>query len=211
VAVITKSALVLRDLDILAALAKGPGATVTLSIPFEDPGEARRIEPFASAPEARFQALEKLSAGGVRTGLSISPVIPGWNDDSIPRLLRRAADHGASFAFYTLLRLPGSTAEVFLSRLHAEFPERSRKVEHHQRAVRGGALNRNEFGKRFEGEGQMAALIEDLFRVHARKNGLNKPEKPKEGGPSARSLRNLPAQSSEIQPNEPVRQLNLFE
>ena len=180
VGLITKSALVLRDLDVLSELARGPGANVILSIPFENPDEARLIEPFASTPDARFRALEKLSAAGIRTGLSISPVIPGWNDSDIPRLLKRAADCGASFAFYTLLRLPGAVEEVFMSRLRKSFPERAGKVEHHQRSVRGGALNQSEFGKRFEGQGRMADLIDDLFRIHVRKNGLNKKDSPKE-------------------------------
>ena len=177
VGVITKSALIVRDIDVLTGLAKGPGANVILSIPFENAEEARLIEPFASSPDARFHALEKLSAAGIRTGISISPIIPGWNDSEMPHLLKRAKDCGASFAFYTLLRLPGAVKDVFMSRLQASFPERAGKVEHHLRSVRGGVLNRSEFGKRFQGEGQMADIIEDLFRIHIRKNGLNRSER----------------------------------
>jgi DNA repair photolyase len=171
--VVTKSALVLRDLDLLGELARGPGAHVVLSIPFGNAEESRKLEPFASVPEARFRALEKLSAAGIRTGLSISPVITGWNDSDIPRLLQKAGDSGASFAFYALLRLPGAVEKVFLSRLRQSFPERAGKVEYHLRETRGGAMDETRFGKRFRGQGKMADLIDDLFRIHARKNGLN--------------------------------------
>jgi len=227
VGLITKSALVLRDLEVLRALAEGPGASVVLSIPFLDAEEARKIEPFAASPDARFLALEKLSAAGIRTGISISPVIPGWNDSDIPKLLKRAAQCGASFAFYTLLRLPGAVEEVFMSRLRASFPERAGKVEHHQRQVRGGTLNQTEFGKRFEGQGKMADVIEDLFQIHVRKKGLNRPEgrgrkyrmeltppqaplspplKPKKNA-GAKSARRLSRQPSE----PPSQQVGLFD
>src|SRR6185295_10677531 len=124
--------------------------------------------------------------------ISISPVIPGWNDSDIPRLLKKAADCGASFAFYTLLRLPGAVQEVFMTRLQESFPERAGKVEHHQRSVRGGALNQSEFGKRFEGQGRMADLIDDLFKIHVRKNGLNRRE-PSQEFPEKRFEEIVPA------------------
>ena len=179
VGLITKSALIARDIDLLGALATvngGPGATAALSIPFWDPADAKLMEPFAAPPEARFRALEKLSAAGVRTGISLAPIIPGINDSDIPKLLKRAAECGASFAFYTLLRLPGSVKDVFLTRLHRDFPERAGKVEHHLRETRGGELYQNDFGSRMTGEGKMATLIGDMFKLHARKNGLNGPE-----------------------------------
>jgi DNA repair photolyase len=182
--VVTKSALVLRDLDLLGELARGPGAHVVLSIPFGDAEDSRELEPFASLPEARFRALEKLSAAGIRTGLSISPVIAGWNDSEIPGLLQKAGDCGASFAFYALLNLPGAVEKVFLSRLRQSFPERAGKVEHHLRETRGGAVNEARFGRRFRGQGKMADLIDDLFRIHARRNGLHEKEafKKRAGG-----------------------------
>ncbi len=207
VGVITKSALIVRDLDVLTGLAQGPGANVILSIPFEDVEEARLIEPFASSPEGRFHALEKLSAAGIRTGISISPVIPGWNDSDIPRLLQRAKDCGASFAFYTLLRLPGAVEEVFMSRLKQTFPERAGKVEHHLRSVRGGTLNRSEFGRRFQGEGRMADVIEDLFRIHIRKNGLNRSERMAEITPK---IKKSPQPGLKIRPEAVSLQTDLF-
>lgn len=175
VGLITKSVLVLRDLDVLASLARGPGATAAISIPFWDAGDARGMEPFAAPPEARFRALERLSAAGVRTGVSVSPVIPGWNDADIPKILKRAAECGASFAFYTLLRLPGAVEPVFLERLRRDFPHRAGKVEHHMRETHGGDLKHVGFGDRMRGTGKMADVIADLFRLHVRRNGLDRP------------------------------------
>jgi DNA repair photolyase len=176
VGLITKSILVLRDLDVLENLARGPGATACLSIPFWDPADARGMEPFAAPPEARFRALEKLSAAGVRTGISVSPVIPGWNDADIPKILKRAGECGASFAFYTLLRLPGAVEPVFLSRLRRDFPDRAGKVEHHLRETHGGELKHTGFGDRMRGTGKMADVISDLFKLHVRRNGLDRGE-----------------------------------
>jgi len=183
VGMITKSPLITRDIDLLGELAKGPGATAALSIPFWGPADARLMEPFAAPPDARFRALEKLSAAGVRTGVSISPVIPGLNDADIPRLLKRAAECGASFAFYTMLRLPGSVKDVFLTRLHRDFPERAGKVEHHLRETRGGELYQNDWGQRMTGQGKMADMIAEMFKLHARKNGLNASERGRKTRP----------------------------
>jgi hypothetical protein len=103
----------------------------------------------------------------------MAPIIPGLNDADIPKVLKRAAECGATFAFYAILRLPGSVKDVFMTRLHRDFPERAGKVEHHLRETRGGELYQNDWGRRMTGEGKMAAMIADLFKLHARKNGLN--------------------------------------
>jgi DNA repair photolyase len=176
VGLITKSLLVTRDLDVLAALSREAGATVCVSIPFWNAEDARGMEPFAPPPEARFRVLEKLAAAGVRTGISVSPLIPGWNDSDIPKVLRRAGEAGVSFAFYTLLRLPGAVEPVFLSRLRRDFPERAGKVEHHMRETHGGNLKHTGFGDRMKGSGKMADVIADLFRLHVRKNGIDRRE-----------------------------------
>jgi DNA repair photolyase len=177
VAVITKSTLILRDLDVLAELERTAGADVALSIPFADDGTARLIEPFAAPPSLRFKALAKLSAAGLRTGVSLGPIIPGLNDSDIPALLERAKAAGASFAFYVMLRLPGATREVFLERIRARLPERAGKIEHHIREVRGGDWYQTGFGKRMAGTGDMAAMVEKLFHIHARRLGLDAGER----------------------------------
>src|SRR5690606_36845805 len=153
----------------------GPGATAVISIPFWDAGEARGMEPFAAPPEARIRALERLSAAGVRTGVSVSPVIPGWNDADIPKILKRAAECGASFAFYTLLRLPGVVEPVFLERLRRDFPHRAGKVARHMRETHGGDLKPVGFGDRVRGTGKMANVIADLVRLHVQRKGRDRP------------------------------------
>ena len=177
VGIVTKSALILRDLDLLKALAEGPGLSVVISIPFGVADEAKLLEPFVPSPETRFRVLEKLSSVGIRTGLSISPIIPGWNDSEIPKLLRQAKEKGAAFAFYVLLRLPGATEAVFFERIRQDFPERMGKMEHHLRSTRAGALNQSTFVTRMRGEGEMAKMIADLFRIHTAKNGLENGER----------------------------------
>ncbi len=177
VSVITKSTLVVRDLDVLTELDRVAGAGVVLSIPFADEKTARLIEPFAAPPDLRFRALEKLSRAGLRTGISLGPVIPGLNDSDIPALLARAKDCGAAFAFYVMLRLPGSVREVFLERIKTHLPEKAGKIEHHIREVRAGALYSADFRDRMAGTGTMADMVDKLFRIHARRLGLETGER----------------------------------
>ncbi len=184
VSIITKSTLVLRDLDLLNALDRVAGAGVVISIPFADEATARLIEPFAAPPDLRFRALEKLSRAGLRTGISLGPIIPGLNDSDIPALLARAKECGAGFAFYVMLRLPGSVREVFLERIKAVMPEKAGKIEHHIREVRGGELYNTDFRNRMSGTGTMADMVDKLFRIHARKLGLDTGERM--GGLQAR-------------------------
>ena len=177
VSVITKSTLILRDLDLLTELDKAAGAGAVISIPFADDAMAKLVEPFAAPPSLRFRALEKLSAAGLRTGISLGPVIPGLNDSDIPVLLKRAKDAGATFAFYVMLRLPGAVREVFLSRMRERLPERAGKIEHHIREVRGGELYQTDFANRMSGTGTMADMVEKLFRIQSRKLGLETGER----------------------------------
>lgn len=172
VSIITKSTLVVRDLDLLTAIDKVAGAGVVLSIPFADDAMARLVEPFAAPPSLRFKALEKLGRAGLRTGISLGPIIPGLNDSDIPALLARAKSAGAAFAFYVMLRLPGAVREVFLERIRERLPERAGKIEHHVREVRGGELYDTQWGTRMSGSGNMADMVDKLFRIHARKHGL---------------------------------------
>lgn len=177
VSIITKSTLILRDLELLTDLDRAAGVGAVLSIPFADEATAKLIEPFAAPPDLRFRTLEKLSRAGIRTGISLGPVIPGLNDSDIPSLLARAKECGATFAFYVMLRLPGSVREVFLERVKTHLPEKAGKIEHHIREVRGGGLYKNGFGDRMTGTGAMADMVEKLFRIHARKHGLDTGER----------------------------------
>jgi DNA repair photolyase len=174
VGVVTKSALVRRDKDLLAALAREASASVFFSIPFADDETAKALEPTAPLPAARFRAMAELAEAGVPVGLAIAPVIPGLSDPHIPDLLKRAKEAGARSAFINLLRLPGSVAPYFEQRLHERLPTKAARVLARQREARGGRLNSAEFGERMRGHGPYWQLIEKSFRVHCARLGFNR-------------------------------------
>ncbi len=177
VGIVTKGALVERDVDVLAELSRTAACTVFVSIPFADDAQARAIEPYASSLARRFRALEVLSAAGIRTGVSISPVIPGLNDPQIPEVLARARAAGATLAFMIMLRLPTSVRTVFTERLRASLPLRAEHVLSSIRDVRDGELNRAAFGSRMRGEGPRWQAIESLFAAHLRRLGFEAAER----------------------------------
>lgn len=172
VAVVTKGALVRRDAGLIARMSRRGGAHVTLSIPFARDDDARRIEPFASAPSTRFETLRRLGAAGVPAGVAVAPLIPGLNDWQVPEILERARDAGATSAFLVLLRLPAEVAPVFEERLRAAYPERADKVLDALREMKGGVLNRARFGERMRGEGPRWDAVLQLFRLQCRRLGL---------------------------------------
>ncbi|MEL6712454.1 MAG: PA0069 family radical SAM protein [Planctomycetota bacterium] len=172
VGLITKSALVRRDVDLLAELTRKAGARVFLSIPFADEANARAVEPLGASPKLRFDALRALSDAGVPTGVSLSPMIPGLNDPDIPEVLERARDAGATRAFMILLRLPTSVRPVFEERLRERFPLRADKVLSQLEACRVGQTSRASFGARMRGEGARWLAIRDLYELHARRLGF---------------------------------------
>lgn len=178
VSVTTKSALVARDADLLADLAAHHAAHVHLSITSVDPDLARRMEPRAAQPDKRIETVRALSAAGIPTGVLIAPVIPGLNDEEIPRILQAAAEAGAHSAEWLLLRLPRPVDELFQSWLAQHFPERRDRVLHLIRSCRAGQLSDACFGRRFHGEGAYADHIGALFDAAARRYGLRQPLPP---------------------------------
>lgn len=174
VGVVTKSALVRRDAGLLSALAREASCAVFFTIGFSDNETARAVEPHAPSPDSRFKAMEELSRAGVPVGIAIAPIIPGLNDSHIPELLKRAHDAGARTAFINLLRLPGSVAPYFEQRLREQLPTKADRVLSRIRGARGGRLNSGEFGKRMTGEGEYWKMIEQMFRLHARRLGFNR-------------------------------------
>jgi len=174
VMLITKGALVRRDVDVLARLARHGLVHVTLSIPFLAEDVGRKLEPGASSPNKRFETLKALSAAGIPTGIAIAPLIPGLNDSDVAMLLQRAADCGATSAFMTLLRLPAEVLPVFTERLHAALPERAKKVESALREMRGGRMNDPRFGKRMSGAGERWNTVEQLFEITCRRLGFDR-------------------------------------
>jgi len=175
VSIVTKSALIRRDLDLLVSLAREAAVSVFFTIPFGDNETARALEPFAPSPDARFKAMAQLSAAGIPVGIGIAPVIPALNDSHIPQLLRQAREAGARRAFMTLLRLPGSVAPYFEQRLRERLPTKADRVFSRLREMRGGRLNSSEFGERMRGQGEYWRMIEQSFRLHCERNHFNCP------------------------------------
>jgi DNA repair photolyase len=173
VGLITKGALIRRDIDLLAAMARETRLSATLSIPFADDATGRAIEPGASLPSQRFETLRMLSEAGISTGIGIAPVIPGLNDSHIAELLERAKAAGARRAFIILVRLSGQTLPVFEERLAEALPDRARKIFHAIEEMRGGKRNETAFHDRMVGRGARWEAIESLFEVECRRLGLS--------------------------------------
>jgi DNA repair photolyase len=172
VTIITKGKLVRRDIDVLQDLRDKAACRVALSIPFADDEQARAIEPFASPPTKRFDTLRALAEAGIETAVAVAPIIPGLNDDQIPKILERARDAGATSAFKALLRLPMEVGSIFEARLAEAFPLRHAKVMSAIRDVRGGRKNDSSFGSRMVGQGARWSTIEQLFAAHCDRLGL---------------------------------------
>lgn len=173
VGVITKGALILRDLDILKRLAQEAWLRVYISIPFASDAIARKVEPHAPSISKRFETVRALAEEGIAVGVSLAPIIPGLNERDIPELLGRAREAGARTAFATLLRLSGNVETVFLERMSELFPDRVGKIVNRLRDVRGGSLNESEFFKRQGGTGVYWEMIERLFDVARRRAGFS--------------------------------------
>ena len=170
--VITKSALVRRDIGLLAELAKRARMGVSISIPYADDAMGRAIEPLASACSNRFETVRQLAASGVRVSVLVAPIIPGLNDSQIGEVLERAKEAGAERAGMVLLRLPKEVLPVFLERLDAAFPGRAGKVRRAIQSMREGKMNEAEFGARMEGKGPRWDAIATLFEITAKRVGL---------------------------------------
>lgn len=174
VTIVTKNHLVTRDIDHLSELAADGAAAVLLSITTLDRKLASKLEPRASTPENRLRAIRELAEAGIPAGVGVAPVIPGLNDHEIPAILSAAADHGASFATYSALRLPHGVSDLFLAWLDRHFPDRRSKIEGRIREISGGKLNDSAFGSRMRGSGPAAEQISSLFKIAARRAGLDR-------------------------------------
>jgi DNA repair photolyase len=173
VVVITKNALVSRDIDHLSELARHQAVAVYLSITTLDPALSRILEPRASSPRARLETMRLLADHGIPTGVSAAPMIPGLNDSELPAILEAAAAHGASFAAYSIVRLPGAVAEVFDGWLKRHKPQAREKIMGRIRAMHDGALNSRVAVARMRGTGAAAGQWKALFQACCRRNGLS--------------------------------------
>ncbi|MCA0401718.1 MAG: PA0069 family radical SAM protein [Proteobacteria bacterium] len=174
VTIITKGALVTRDIDLLAPMAEKGLARVALSITTLDPALARKMEPRATIPARRLDAVRQLSEAGIPTAVLMSPIIPAINDHEIEALLEAVAQAGAKEAHSILLRLPLELRDLFREWLLTHFPGKMRHVMSLVQSTRGGADYRAEFHERFRGTGPYAEMIQKRFRLALERNGLSK-------------------------------------
>jgi DNA repair photolyase len=172
VSVVTKNSLVTRDVDLLSELAGCHAAMVCISLTTLDTELRKVLEPRTSPPAARLATIRTLAGAGIPVGVLVAPVIPGLTDHEIPALLAAAAEAGAKFAFYELLRLPLAVAPLFEEWLTHHFPAKKEKILSRIRSMRRGKLNNSQFGVRMRGEGVFAEQISQMFEVARRKAGF---------------------------------------
>ena len=174
VGIVTKSALVLRDLDLLAPMAKRGLVKVALSVTTLDRKLARAMEPRTSTPDKRLDTVARLVEAGIPTSVMVAPVIPGLTDMEMERILERSAAAGARNAGYVLLRLPLEIGDLFTEWLRSNCPDRANRVLSLMRSTRGGKLYDAKWGERMVGEGPYAWMIGRRFEVAAERLGFNK-------------------------------------
>jgi DNA repair photolyase len=172
--IVTKSALVTRDIDIIAPMAAKRMAKVFISVTTLDRDLARKLEPRAATPPRRLEAIRMLAEAGVPTGVMTAPIIPMLTDWEIERLLKAARDAGAASAGYTVMRLPFEIKDLFVQWLEEHAPGKAKHVLSLVREVRDGRLNDPEFGSRMRGTGPYAELIAKRFRLACSRLGFNK-------------------------------------
>lgn len=199
---ITKSPIVERDVDLLAQLAKETSrCRVSISIPFWNPEYAKAMEPLVTTPARRMKIIETLASAGVPVGVSVSPIVPGLNDEDIGEVLERARDAGASHAFFVLLRLPGAVKDVFERSLREKLPLRAEKVFRRLREAHGGKLYDSSFGTRGRGNSLYAKTIDALFTRTAVKLGLKEHDDPSNGYEETLSGRGADPPTSFVRPD----------
>ena len=165
VTIISKNALIERDLDLLQPLAEKKLVQLLISLTSLDNTLSRQLEPRASSPARRLQAIRKLSDAGIPVGVLTAPIIPALNDHYLEHMLTLAREHGAISASYVLLRLPQEVAGLFEQWLQNHYPERAEHVLSLQRQSHQGQLNQSGFGQRMRGEGEFASMIAQRFRL----------------------------------------------
>jgi len=199
--IVTKSALVERDLDLLAPMSKKNLVKVFVSIGTLDRTLARKLEPRAASPQRRLDTLRALSSAGVPCGVMVAALIPALNDKTLEHVLEEAAKAGAQEAAYVILRLPNELKHIFKEWLVAHYPERADHVISIVRQMRGGRDNDPRFGERMRGTGNFAELISKRFAIACKRSGLN-------GHGGGRRLPELDC--TRFVPPSPAGQMKLF-
>lgn len=178
VAVITKNALVQRDIDILRELAKLNLIRVVISVTSLKKELQRIMEPRTSTPEKRLQTIETLASNEIPVGVNVAPIIPGLTDEEVPSILKAASERGASSAGRVVVRLPYAVKDMFTDWVRKNFPDRANKILNRLKELHGGKLYDSEWGKRMTGEGEWADTIGKIFRANCNKYNLNKESRP---------------------------------
>ena len=176
IGLITKSALIERDIDLLAPMAQRNLVSTTISITTLDHGISRYMEPRASAPTRRLLAIQRLSSAGIPVNVNVAPVVPFLTDSELESILEASANAGATTAAYTLLRLPWEVKDIFRAWLDERFPLKAAHVMSRVHEMRGGRDNDPNFGTRMKGQGLFAELLKQRFDKACDRLGLNKRE-----------------------------------
>ncbi|MCC7087387.1 MAG: PA0069 family radical SAM protein [Pirellulales bacterium] len=172
--VVTKNALILRDLDLLAEHGRRAMFHANLSVTTLDAKLARDLEPRTSPPSMRLRTIRELTAAGIPTRVMVAPIIPGLTDSEVPAILQAASEAGANSATWQMLRLPRAVLPIFEDWLTKNRPRLRDRVIGHVQSVRGGKMNDAEFGRRMRGQGEYAESIGHTFKIFARKYGLDR-------------------------------------
>jgi DNA repair photolyase len=173
IGMITKNALILRDIDLLTEMAKLNLCMVYVSINSLNEQLRQKMEPRTTIAKQRLKIVEQLSNAGIPMGVMVAPLVPGLSDHEIPAILKTIANCGAIAAGYTVVRLNGAIGGIFEDWLRKNYPDRFDKVWHMIQSCHGGNVNDSRFGDRMRGDGNIAKLIKDSFKLHCRLNHLN--------------------------------------
>lgn len=175
VSILTKNALILRDLDLLTELAKLNLVSTLLSITTLDRELRRQLEPRTSTAEMKLKVMSELSKAGIPVGVMVGPIIPGLNDNEVPKILKSASDAGATHVAHTILRLPHAVAPIFIDWLEKNYPEKANRVITRVKMIRNGKLNDPNFGTRMTGTGGYADYMHKLVDALSKRYGMDKP------------------------------------
>jgi len=178
VSILTKNALILRDLDLLKELASMNLVSTLLSITSLDPMLRQKLEPRTSTSKMKLKAMEELSKAGIPTGVMVGPIIPGLNDNEVPNILKRSSEAGATRVAHTILRLPYAILPIFTDWIEKNYPEKAKRVLARVMMIRGGKMNDSNFGTRMTGTGAYADYMHQLVYALSEKYNMNQPRTP---------------------------------
>src|SRR5579872_1634213 len=178
VSILTKNALILRDLDLLKELSSMNLVSTLLSVTSLDPMLRQKLEPRTSTSKMKLKAMEELSKAGIPTGVMVGPIIPGLNDNEVPNILKRSSEAGATRVAHTILRLPYAILPIFTDWIEKNYPEKSKRVLARIMMIRGGKLNDPNWGTRMTGMGGYADYMHQLVHALSEKYNMNQPRKP---------------------------------